>query len=227
MEKNKDSDLVDWFRSRTLNRLGRAYINESYIAKRTALIVVDMQNYFMKPGFLAACPMAIDIVPSINRLAEKLRYKGGYVVWVQTTASPEATKGWSIYKELYSPDDWDRRNVELSEDHEGYEIWPELDTKRSDVYVKKTRFSAFILGSSNIDKELKSLEIDTLLIAGVATNVCCEATARDAMMLNYRTTMVSDGLAAMTIDYHEHSLKALYGMFADVQSVDEICEKLT
>lgn len=226
MENMKHQSLQDWLRLMSRRRLGRDYINQNFVANKTALIVVDMQNYFMKPGFLAACPMAIEIVPAINKLADNLRGKGGLVVWVQTTSSAEATEGWSVYQELFSAENWERRNIELAEDHEGYSLWPEFVFRETDCYVKKSRFSAFIPGSSDIDTLLKAQNIDTLLIAGVATGVCCEATARDAMMLNYRTTMVSDGLASMTIESHESALKALYGMFTDVQMVSEICDKL-
>ena len=97
----------------------------------------------------------------------------------------------------------------------------------SDRFVKKTRFSAFIPGSSDIDVQLKSQGIDTLLITGVATGVCCEATARDAMMMNYRIAMVSNALAAMTVDSHENALKALYGMFGDVQTDEEISQRMS
>jgi ureidoacrylate peracid hydrolase len=227
MLETNQQNLQEWLRLTAQRRLGRDYINQNFIASKTALIVVDMQNYFMKPGFLAACPAAIKIVPAVNKLADNVRKKGGAVVWVQTTASVEATKGWSVYRELFSSENWERRNIELAEDHEGYSLWSELMFQESDCYVKKSRFSAFITGSSDIDIQLKSRNLDTLLIAGVATGVCCEATARDAMMLNYRTTMVSDGLASMTNESHENALKALYGMFADVQMVAEICKKLS
>ena len=119
-------NLQSWFRAHSRSRLGRDYINESFTAKKTALVVVDMQNYFMKPGFLAACPMAIEIVPVINKMANDLRKKGGVVVWIQTTAAPEATEDWGIYRELYTTENWERRNTELAEDHEGYEIWSKL-----------------------------------------------------------------------------------------------------
>ena len=219
-------NLQSWFRAHSQSRLGRDYINESFVAEKTALVVVDMQNYFMKPGFLAACPMAIEIVPVINKMAHDLRGKGGIVVWIQTTAAPKATKDWGIYRELYTTENWERRNTELAEDHEGYQIWSKLKVSDDDLRVKKTRFSAFISGSSDIDEQLRASNIDTLLISGVATGVCCEATARDAMMLNYRTTMVSDGLASMTVEAHENALKALYGMFTDVQTQAEISDKL-
>ena len=219
-------NIEKWFRNQSKNRIGREYINETFVARTTALVVVDMQNYFMKAGFLAACPSAIEIVPEINSLANRLRAKGGKVVWIQTTAAPAATKGWSVYKKFYSEENWERRNIELSESHEGYQIWPELILEKQDIYVKKTRFSAFIEGSSDINQQLRLHDIDNVLISGVATNVCCEATARDAMMLNYNTTMISDALAAMTPEAHESSLRAIYGLFTDVQTVSEVIEKL-
>ena len=226
MTEANEQSLQDWFRSQAQIRLGRDYINEKFVAKKTALVVVDMQNYFMKPGFLAACPMAIEIVPAINKMADNLRSKGGLVVWIQTSADPEATKDWGVYKEFYTPENWQRRNVELAEDHQGYAIWPELTVLGKDLRITKSRFSAFIDGSSDINEQLRSLNIDTLLVSGVATDVCCESTARDAMMLNYRTTMVLDALASMTNEAHSNSLKALYGMFADVQTCSEISTKL-
>mgnify|MGYP006176299679 CR=1 FL=1 len=163
MNTANEQSLKEWCRSQAQIRLGRDYINEMFVAKKTALVVVDMQNYFMKSGFLAACPMAIEIVPAINMLADHLRSRGGLVVWVQTTADPEATKDWGVYKELYTPENWQRRNVELAEDHQGYAIWPELTVLDKDLRVKKSRFSAFISGSSEkplfIDSKKKLLII--------------------------------------------------------------------
>ena len=219
--------LSNWLRANTRLRLGRDYIYDRFVANKTSLIVVDMQNYFMKPGFLAACPMAIEIVPAVNKLAQKVREEGGVVIWIQTTSEPEATKDWGVYQELYSPENWQRRNVELAPSHEGYQLWPDLSALEGDIYVKKSRFSAFIQGASDLDARLKSQGIETLLITGVATNVCCEATARDGMMLNYRTVMVSDALAAMSMAAHESSLKALHCMFTEVQTVDEVSQRLS
>ena len=73
---------------------------------------------------------------------------------------------------------------------------------------------------------LRERDADTVLIAGTATNICCESTARDAMMLNFKTIMVADGLAASSVVEHNASLSALYGQFADVQTVDEVLQSL-
>jgi ureidoacrylate peracid hydrolase len=67
---------------------------------------------------------------------------------------------------------------------------------------------------------LRARGFDTVLITGTVTNVCCESSARDAMMLNFRTIMVSDGNAAMTEHEHEASLTAFYNVFGDVMDTD-------
>ena len=65
-----------------------------------------------------------------------------------------------------------------------------------------------------------------MLITGTVTNVCCESSARDAMMLNFRTIMVSDGNAAMSDDEHNASLAAFYNVFGDVLDTDTVITAL-
>ena len=67
---------------------------------------------------------------------------------------------------------------------------------------------------------------DTVIITGTATNVCCEATARDAFMLNYRTLVVSDANATTSDEAHNASLNALFNRFADVFTTDEVADLL-
>jgi hypothetical protein len=78
----------------------------------------------------------------------------------------------------------------------GYALWSALEVMPQDLHVEKTRFRVFIQGSSDIERVLRERGIDTVLIAGTVTNVCCESTARDAMMRNFRTIMVTDANAA-------------------------------
>jgi ureidoacrylate peracid hydrolase len=88
--------------------------------------------------------------------------------------------------------------------------------------VEKARFSAFIQGSSDLAEILRQRGLDTLLVTGTITNVCCESTARDAMMLNFKTIMVTDGNAAMTDEDHNASLCAFYLTFGDIMSTDRL-----
>ena len=101
-----------------------------------------------------------------------------------------------------------------------------LEVLPDDLRVKKIKYSAFIAGSSDIDAQLKSRGIDSVLIAGTATNVCCESSARDAMMLDYRVIMLSDANAASTDEEHAATLNSFMLFFGDVMTADEAIGKL-
>ena len=92
--------------------------------------------------------------------------------------------------------------------------------------MKKIKYSAFIAGSSDIDAQLKARGIETLLVTGTVTNVCCDSTARDAMMLEYRVAMLSDGNASLTDEEHAASLNNFLIFFGDVMTTDEAIGRL-
>jgi ureidoacrylate peracid hydrolase len=164
--------------------------------------------------------MAHEIVPNINRLAKAVRDTGGKVIWIQTAYHDETLKSWSISYEMVGKRGAERRKFSLSPQNKGYEIFPDLKVESDDLTVVKNRYSAFIQGSSNIEEVLNSRGLDTLLITGTVTNVCCESTARDAMMRNYRTIMITDGNAANTDEDHNAALNNFYLTFGDVMSTD-------
>src|SRR5262245_48971994 len=194
---------------RVIERRGREHVYEDLDPAKTALVVVDMQNAFMLPGVAhALCPMAEKIVPNINSLAQAVRETGGTVVWIKTTFKDDALQSWSTYFEMVTPQQSAKRIEALTADSKGHQLWADLDVRAEDVIVEKNRFSAFIQGSSNLAEVLRGRGIDTILITGTVTNVCCESTARDAMMLNFKTVMVTDGNAAVTDEDHNGSLRA-------------------
>ena len=208
---------------RVIAKRGREHVFEDIEPAKTALVVVDMQNAFMLPGIAhALCPMAEKIVPNINRLAAAVRATGGRVVWIKTTFKEDALENWSTYFEMASPEQGNKRIAALIAGSKGHELWSALAIEASDLIVEKNRFSAFIQGSSNLTDVLRGHGLDTVLITGTVTNVCCESTARDAMMLNFRTIMVSDGNAAVTDEDHNASLCAFYLTFGDVMTTDAL-----
>lgn len=209
-----------------LQRQGRLHAYESFDPARTALLVVDMQNYFMQDGQPGCAPAARDIVPNVNRLADALRNRGGLVVWIQNAAPEESRRSWANLHAMYSRERRERRIAGLSCGAEGYALWSALDVRPGDELVVKTRYSAFIQGASGIEDRLRAREVDSVLVTGVATNVCCESTARDAMMRGFRTVMVSDANATFTDDQHNATLATFMMFFGDVQSTDEVIARL-
>jgi ureidoacrylate peracid hydrolase len=208
---------------RVLRRRGKIHAYDTLDAQRTALVVIDLQNAFMLEGVAhTLCEMAPKIVPNVNQLAGALREAGGLVVWIRTTAKAEALTSWSTYYDLASPEAKERRIAALTEGSIGHEFWAGLDRRAEDLVVTKQRFSAFIPGSSDLEAQLRARGIDTVLITGCVTNVCCESTARDAMMLNFKTVMVSDANAAANDQEHANALTAFYLNFGDVQTTDQL-----
>lgn len=213
---------------RVVERRGREHVYEDLDPAKTALVVVDMQNAFMLPGVAhALCPMAEKIVPNINRLAQAVRETGGTVVWIKTTFKEDALQSWSTYFEMVSPQHGAKRVEALTAGSKGHQLWDSLEVRAQDLIVEKNRFSAFIQGSSDLAEILRARGLDTILVTGTVTNVCCESTARDAMMLNFKTVMVSDGNAAVTDADHNASLCAFYLTFGDVMSTDMLIACLT
>jgi len=190
--------------------------------KDTALLVVDMQNFYMKEGASSYCPLAQAIVPNVNRLADAVRRFGCPVIWLRNVTTNEAFKSWTRHYDRMTQARIDIRKRELAKDGDGFQFWHEMDVRQSDRKVEKTRYSAFIPGASNLPKVLAEYSADTLIICGVATNVCVESTARDAMMMNYRTVVIEDACAANTMEAHTASLNTLYLNFGDVQTTDQI-----
>ena len=212
---------------RVVARRGTAHPFAELDPQRTALVVVDMQNGFMRAdlGF-APVPTAVEIVPAINRLATALRDAGGAVFWIRNTFNARSAAEWSVLEDYTLPERREARARAMSEGTEGHELWPDLEVQPEDTVLRKYRYSAFIQGSSDLPRVLRERGFDTVLITGTLTNVCCESSARDAMMLNFRTIMVSDANAALTDEEHNATLVNFYGSFGDVLSTEEIVDAL-
>jgi ureidoacrylate peracid hydrolase len=208
-------------------RGGRLNAYQTLHGPKTALVVVDMQNYFVQDGMPSCVPLAREIVPNINRLARATRESGGLVIWIQTESLLKNPDDWANRKEATRPEGWNRRQRLLDRAGAGFPIYETCDVKPEDKIALKTRYSAFIPYPSDIEHLLKAHGIDTLLITGTATSTCCESTARDASMWGYRTIMVSDGNADSTDSLHNHTLGKFLVTFGDVQSTDEVIALLS
>ncbi|MDM0108189.1 isochorismatase family cysteine hydrolase [Variovorax sp. J22R24] len=215
-----------WIVDRVIARQGTLHPYPRFDASRTAFVVVDLQNYYTQPGYLGECAPARATFGKVNALASALREAGGSVVWVQT-CSDGADSFWSHHHAyMLTPERSARRLLELGRSHPGFQLAPGLDARPEDPRVVKRCYSALVPGSSPLDAVLKERGIETVLVGGTVTNVCCESTARDAMMMNYATVMVEDALSAVTPEEHVHSLHNWMLFFGDVLSVDEIGERL-
>lgn len=216
-------DLVE----RVERRRGRRHLYESLVPEQTALVVIDMQNAFVAKGAPLEAPEARTIVPNINQLAEAVRQAGGTVVWVQLTVEREGPRAFPFYyRWFFLPESGDAHIDALTEGAPMHGLYPDLDHREGDQIIRKYRFSAMLPGASDLTATLRSHGIDTMLIAGTLTNVCCESTARDAMMESFRVVMVEDANAALSDAEHLAGLTTIFPYFGDVRSTREVIDLL-
>ena len=219
-----DVKIPDYVVERIMAKRGRLEVFDKFEALKTALLVIDMQNFYV-----AEVDTAISIVPNINRLAAACREKGAPVIWVimRCAENEGAPSQWQIYHKYFFTEAKGRNHLtKLSPGNEGYEIYSALEVEDDDRIVTKRRFSPFIVGASNLHDILQGLGIENLIVTGTATNMCSESTARDAMMLDYKVVMVEDANAARYDDDHLAGLTSFYQSFGDVRTADQTIEML-
>ena len=215
-----DVKIPDYVIERIMAKRGKLNVYEEFEAEKTAFLVIDMQNFYV-----AEVDTAISIVPNINRIAMTCREKGVPVIWVIMRCAEEegAPSQWPIYHQHFFTEAKGHNHLtKLSPGNSGYELYPELDVREEDRIVTKRRFSPFVIGASDLHDILQGMGIENLIVAGTATNMCSESTARDAMMLDYKVVMVEDANAARYDDDHLAGLTSFYQSFGDVRSTDDV-----
>jgi ureidoacrylate peracid hydrolase len=214
------SDIPQAILDRIAERRGRVHAFETIESRKTALVVVDMQNAFCAAGAAGEVPLAKKLSPNINRLARETRAAGGLVVWVQSAI--RKIEDWPVFLDtLLKPQLAQHYVSDLTPGSEGHKLWPELEPEPNDLYVAKNRFSAFLPTACDLPSILRERGLDTVLIVGTLTNVCCESSARDAAMQDFKTVLVSDGNATRSDEDHLATLRTFLAVFGDVRTTDE------
>jgi ureidoacrylate peracid hydrolase len=211
---------------RVLQRRGRYHLFDRLDPVRTALVAIDMQNTFCAPGAPAEVPAARGIVEPINNLTAGLRALRVPVIWVLHANERIGGKSdWELFFNTIVADEVRERTIESLVPAK-QSVWDGLLTSPADRTVLKNRYSALIPGSSPLERVLRGLGIDTVLIAGTKTNVCCESTARDAMMLDFKVVLIEDCCAALSDEEHRSALENIIQQFGDVMTAAEVLARL-
>jgi nicotinamidase-related amidase len=195
------------------SRRGRRHAYETLTPARTALVVIDMV-----PFFLAQSETAQGIVPTVNALATALRSAGGVVAWVV----PGLPRQPAWAEAFYGPEVAATYGASGGTGPAPDRLWPGLARDAADLVVEKSGASAFFPGNSTLPADLAARGVNTVLIAGTVTNVCCESSARDAAALGLRVVFLADGTAAPTDTIHNATLVTIYRSFGDVRPVAEV-----
>ena len=194
-------------------RRGRRHAYEHLDPARTALVVVDIVPFFVEQNEYCR-----GIVPNVNRLASALRAAGGTVAWVLPGPSTPSAAA----EEFYGSEVAATYRFAGGEGPLAERLWPGLAAHPDDLMVEKTASSAFFPGRSPLPGLLEERGVDTVVVTGTVTNVCCESSVRDASTLGYRVVLVADASAAMRDEDHNATLRTVYRSFGDVRTSDEV-----
>ena len=165
---------------------------------KTALIVVDMQNDFVKEGGALVVPDAEATIPAIQSLLALARESGMKVVFTQDTHG-EGDPEWEIWGEHVREGTW------------GWEIVDELKPREDEVIVRKVRYDAFY--GTHLDHFLRLWDVDTLIICGTVANICVHYTAASAALRWYDVIIPKDATSALDPFDLESSLRQTSFLF--------------
>jgi nicotinamidase-related amidase len=179
---------------------------------QSALLVLDMQRYFLEPNRHAFVPSAPSIIPGIKRLVRAYTARNLPVYFtrhINTTQDAGNMASW--WRDLISPDS------------PASAIVPDFDLSNCQV-IEKSQYDAFF--NSSLANDLASRQVEQVVIGGVMTHLCCESTARSAFMHGFDVYFLVDGTATYNLAFHQSSLLNLAHGFATMMCVSEILADL-
>ncbi|MEM3341954.1 MAG: isochorismatase family cysteine hydrolase [Thermoplasmata archaeon] len=179
--------------------------------EKAALLVIDMQKFFLDPQSPTFTCGGLAIIPNLKRLIKAFRDANRPVIYTRHVHHPDkidaGIMGWW----------WEGMCLEGSPESE---IHSEIAPLHGEKEVLKHRYSAFY--NTDLETVLRCMKIEDIVISGIMTNMCCESTARDAYFRDYRVFFLADGTGSINEEMHLASLLNLAFGFAYITTTDEI-----
>lgn len=191
--------------------------------RHTAVLVVDMQNDFCAEGGYINTVLkkdvseSKDVAAAVMKVVEAARKVGAPVIWIKAIYDPRFISGPVIVKQREKGID----AVCCAQGSWGADFF--MVSPRADEFViEKHRYSAF--SCTELDNILRDRGIRTLVVTGVATNICVESTFRDGFHRGYYIAIPRDAVGSHNKDAHEATLRGADFLFGDVISADRLGE---
>jgi len=179
---------------------------------QSALLVLDMQAYFLEAGSHAFVPSAPAILPGVRSLLEAYRRKALPVIFTRHINTPQDSRQMSAW--------W--REV-LTAQNPLSSIIPQLDQGDS-LCIHKSQYDAFY--GTQLEEHLQGLGVEQVVICGVMTHLCCDTTARSAFMRGFEVFFTVDGTATYNQEIHVAALRNLAHGFATPVLVSQLLTDL-
>lgn len=171
-----------------------------------------MQRDFLDPGAPVATPGGLELIPRINRLTARARALGMPVIFTQEMHRADRSD-FGIELEFEPP--------HCLEGTPGMDLAEQLDVIAGDYRIlNKRRYDAFL--GTDLDTLLRSLRVESLLVAGVCTDICVASTVQHARNLDFRCYVLRDCVAGTSAERHEAALLCLSHVFGYVVSLADV-----
>jgi nicotinamidase-related amidase len=194
-----------------------------------ALLIVDMQNDFVRVGAPLEVPQARDTIPVHHRLLEFCWGRRVPVLYTRFVAGPRRTLIWEWSPVLAPPvcccwKGHRRHYADVARELDGSDIIDEIRPRPDEPVIEKFGYGAF--HNTNLDDLLRARHVQSLLVTGTVTHICVEETAREAFKRGYRTTIVADAVSSFMPDLHEAALKNFRLKFGWVSTAQELIDAM-
>ena len=194
-----------------------------------ALVVVDLQNDFVRPGAPLEVPEARETIAANRKLIDIFRKNGLPIVFTRFISAEQDEHFWLWSPECYPDvkccwrDQW-RTYQDSDVEMECIAVVPELELQSSDIIIDKYSYGAF--HGTNLDEILKKLGVRSLVLTGTVTQICVEQTGREAFQHGFRVTIACDAVSSSYPDLAAATLKNFASKFGWVATSDEIVAAL-
>lgn len=194
----------------------------SAIGKFRALLVIDMQDEFVKPGWMSSwIPAATRIAPRLKEFISACRRLGMpviYTVFSGTHSFMDRPKWGSAMPNRFPDPENEGRGLPLGN------VWDEVAPEAGDIVVHKPSYGAFY--DTPLETILKNLGKGTIVVTGTMTNCCCGTTARQGYERGFKVAFISDLTATYTDEMQQAELLSLRFAFAKVLSATDLLREL-
>jgi nicotinamidase-related amidase len=197
---------------------------------KPALLIVDMQNDFVRVGAPMEVPPARDTISQHQQIIQLFRKSRLPIVYTRFLAGPERRLLWEFSPKLAPPTlachaGHKRFYADIHKTLECTDVIDELEPRSEDVIIDKLGYGAF--HGTKLDETLRKRGIESLIVTGTVTQICVEETAREAFHYGYKTTLVSDAVSSYMPDLHAATLKNFALKFGWVSTTGEVLQSLT
>jgi len=199
------------------------------VANRSALLVVDMQNDFVRVDAPLEVPDARATVPVIARLVGWFRSHQRPIVYTKFLAGPGRTLIWNWSPQLAPPthccwSGFERTYPDIVGPRDCAAVIDELAPEPDDLVVQKFGYGAF--HRTNLADLLAARGVDTVLVTGTVTQICVDETARGAFEEGFQAVIISDAVSSYAPDLHAATLRNFALKFGRVESSDAVLSEL-